>query len=229
MLKYLIRRMYMHNDAIKVMIVDDHELIREGISKILDMENDIDIVFKAKSGIEALEVLKDVKPDVILLDINMNELNGIETLKKIKSSGSKTKIIMLTVYDDVEYISQSVNLGANGYVLKDSDSDTLIKTIKIVNEGGSYIQPTLATQLIKHMTNEKKNTNDKKSLELLTRRELIVMKEISSGLNNKSISKKLNISEKTVKNHVSSILKKLELQDRTQVAIYAIKNKIIDL
>jgi DNA-binding response regulator len=229
MLKYLIRRMYMHNDAIKVMIVDDHELIREGISKILDMENDIDIIFKAKSGIEALEVLKDVKPDVILLDINMNELNGIETLKKIKSSGSKTKIIMLTVYDDVEYISQSVNLGANGYVLKDSDSDTLIKTIKIVNEGGSYIQPTLATQLIKHMTNEKKNTNDKKSLELLTRRELIVMKEISSGLNNKSISKKLNISEKTVKNHVSSILKKLELQDRTQVAIYAIKNKIIDL
>ena len=136
---------------------------------------------------------------------------------------------MLTVYDDVEYISQSVNLGANGYVLKDSDSDTLIKTIKIVNEGGSYIQPTLATQLIKHMTNEKKNTNDKKLLELLTRRELIVMKEISSGLNNKSISKKLNISEKTVKNHVSSILKKLELQDRTQVAIYAIKNKIIDL
>ena len=219
----------MHNDAIKVMIVDDHELIREGISKILDMENDIDKVFKAKSGIEALEDLKDVKPDVILLDINMNELNGIETLKKIKSSGSKTKIIMLTVYDDVEYISQSVNLGANGYVLKDSDSDTLIKTIKIVNEGGSYIQPTLATQLIKHMTNEKKNTNDKKSLELLTRRELIVMKEISSGLNNKSISKKLNISEKTVKNHVSSILKKLELQDRTQVAIYAIKNKIIDL
>ena len=219
----------MHSDAIKVMIVDDHELIREGISKILDMENDIDIVFKAKSGIEALEALKDVKPDVILLDINMNELNGIETLKKIKASGSKTKIIMLTVYDDVEYISQSVNLGANGYVLKDSDSDTLIKTIKIVNEGGSYIQPTLATQLIKHMTNEKKNTNDKKLLELLTRRELIVMKEISSGLNNKSISKKLNISEKTVKNHVSSILKKLELQDRTQVAIYAIKNKIIDL
>ncbi|EJP21900.1 response regulator receiver domain protein [Peptostreptococcaceae bacterium AS15] len=219
----------MHSDAIKVMIVDDHELIREGISKILDMENDIDIIFKAKSGIEALEALKDVKPDVILLDINMSELNGIDTLKKIKASGSKTKIIMLTVYDDVEYISQSVNLGANGYVLKDSDSDTLIKTIKIVNEGGSYIQPTLATQLIKHMTNEKKNTNDKKLLELLTRRELIVMKEISSGLNNKSISKKLNISEKTVKNHVSSILKKLELQDRTQVAIYAIKNKIIDL
>ena len=218
--------MYMLSNTIKVMIVDDHELIREGLSKIIDMENDIDIVYKAKSGIEALEVIKDIKPDVILLDINMGELNGIETLKKIKASGSKTKII---VYDDVEYISQSVNLGANGYVLKDSDSDTLIKTIKIVNDGGSYIQPTLATQLIKHMTTEKKSTSDKKLLDLLTRRELIVMKEISSGLNNKSISKKLNISEKTVKNHVSSILKKLELQDRTQVAIYAIKNKIIDI
>ena len=221
--------MYMLSNTIKVMIVDDHELIREGLSKIIDMENDIDIVYKAKSGIEALEVIKDIKPDVILLDINMGELNGIESLKKIKASGSKTKIIMLTVYDDVEYISQSVNLGANGYVLKDSDSDTLIKTIKIVNDGGSYIQPTLATQLIKHMTTEKKSTSDKKLLDLLTRRELIVMKEISSGLNNKSISKKLNISEKTVKNHVSSILKKLELQDRTQVAIYAIKNKIIDI
>ena len=219
----------MLSNTIKVMIVDDHELIREGLSKIIDMENDIDIVYKAKSGIEALEVIKDIKPDVILLDINMGELNGIETLKKIKASGSKTQIIMLTVYDDVEYISQSVNLGANGYVLKDSDSDTLIKTIKIVNDGGSYIQPTLATQLIKHMTTEKKSTSDKKLLDLLTRRELIVMKEISSGLNNKSISKKLNISEKTVKNHVSSILKKLELQDRTQVAIYAIKNKIIDI
>ena len=219
----------MLSNTIKVMIVDDHELIREGLSKIIDMEDDIDIVYKAKSGIEALEVIKDIKPDVILLDINMGELNGIETLKKIKASGSKTKIIMLTVYDDVEYISQSVNLGANGYVLKDSDSDTLIKTIKIVNDGGSYIQPTLATQLIKHMTTEKKSTSDKKLLDLLTRRELIVMKEISSGLNNKSISKKLNISEKTVKNHVSSILKKLELQDRTQVAIYAIKNKIIDI
>ena len=219
----------MLSNTIKVMIVDDHELIREGLSKIIDMENDIDIVYKAKSGIEALEVIKDIKPDVILLDINMGELNGIETLKKIKASGSKTKIIMLTVYDDVEYISQSVNLGANGYVLKDSDSDTLIKTFKIVNDGGSYIQPTLATQLIKHMTTEKKSTSDKKLLDLLTRRELIVMKEISSGLNNKSISKKLNISEKTVKNHVSSILKKLELQDRTQVAIYAIKNKIIDI
>ena len=144
----------MHNDRIKVMIADDHELIREGISRILDMENDIEVVCKAKSGPEAIESLKKCKVDVVLLDINMPDMTGIEILKKLKSSHSKAKVIMLTVYDDVEYVSQSVSLGADGYVLKDSDSETLIKTIKIVNSGGSYIQPTLATKLIKHITKE---------------------------------------------------------------------------
>ena len=219
----------MHNERIKVMIADDHELIREGLSRVLDMENDIEVICKAKSGVEAVESVRKCKPDILLLDINMPEMNGIDTLKKIKSTALKVKIVMLTVYDDIEYVSQCINLGADGYVLKDSDSDTLVKTIRVVYDGGSYIQPTLATQLIKYMTNESKNASDKVLLEALTRREVSVMKEIASGLSNKGISEKLDISEKTVKNHVSSILKKLELQDRTQVAIYAIKNKIIDI
>jgi DNA-binding response regulator len=221
--------MYMHNERIKVMIADDHELIREGLSRVLDMENDIEVICKAKSGVEAVESVRKCKPDILLLDINMPEMNGIDTLKKIKSTALKVKIVMLTVYDDIEYVSQCINLGADGYVLKDSDSDTLVKTIRVVYDGGSYIQPTLATQLIKYMTNESKNASDKVLLEALTRREVSVMKEIASGLSNKGISEKLDISEKTVKNHVSSILKKLELQDRTQVAIYAIKNKLVEL
>ena len=220
----------MHNDRIRVKIADDHELIREGISRILDMENDIEVVCKAKSGPEAIESLKKCKVDVILLDINMPDMTGIEILKKLKSSHSKPKIIMLTVYDDVEYVSQSVSLGADGYVLKDSDSETLIKTIKIVNSGGSYIQPTLATKLIKHITKEKQAYKEEvDAVQSLTRKEIVVVKAIANGLSNKGISEKLKISEKTVKNHVSSILKKLELQDRTQVAIYAIKNKIVEL
>lgn len=221
----------MLNNRIKVMIADDHELIREGISRILDMENDIEVVCKAKSGLEAIEAMKKCKVDILLLDINMPELNGIETLKKIKTLHSKVKTIMLTVYDDIEYVSQSINLGADGYVLKDSDSDTLIKTIKIVHTGGSYIQPTLATQLIRYMTKGKKSGSKEKEEPsvTLTKREIGIVKEIANGLNNKNISDKLEISEKTVKNHVSSILKKLDLQDRTQVAIYAIKNKIIEL
>ena len=219
----------MHNERIKVMIADDHELIREGLSRVLDMENDIEVICKAKSGVEAVESVRKCKPDILLLDINMPEMNGIDTLKKIKSTALKVKIVMLTVYDDIEYVSQCINLGADGYVLKDSDSDTLVKTIRVVYDCGSYIQPTLATQLIKYMTNESKNASDKVLLEALTRREVSVMKEIASGLSNKGISEKLDISEKTVKNHVSSILKKLELQDRTQVAIYAIKNKLVEL
>lgn len=219
----------MHNERIKVMIADDHELIREGLSRVLDMENDIEVICKVKSGVEAVESVRKCKPDILLLDINMPEMNGIDTLKKIKSTALKVKIVMLTVYDDIEYVSQCINLGADGYVLKDSDSDTLVKTIRVVYDGGSYIQPTLATQLIKYMTNESKNASDKVLLEALTRREVSVMKEIASGLSNKGISEKLDISEKTVKNHVSSILKKLELQDRTQVAIYAIKNKLVEL
>ena len=157
----------MLNNRIKVMIADDHELIREGISRILDMENDIEVVCKAKSGLEAIEAMKKCKIDILLLDINMPELNGIETLKKIKTLHSKVKTIMLTVYDDIEYVSQSINLGADGYVLKDSDSDTLIKTIKIVHTGGSYIQPTLATQLIRYMTKGKKSVLKKKKNHLL--------------------------------------------------------------
>ena len=219
----------MHNERIKVMIADDHELIREGLSRVLDMENDIEVICKVKSGVEAVESVRKCKPDILLLDINMPEMNGIDTLKKIKSTALKVKIVMLTVYDDIEYVSQCINLGADGYVLKDSDSATLVKTIRVVYDGGSYIQPTLATQLIKYMTNESKNASDKVLLEALTRREVSVMKEIASGLSNKGISEKLDISEKTVKNHVSSILKKLELQDRTQVAIYAIKNKLVEL
>ena len=219
----------MNNERIKVMIADDHELIREGLSRVLDMENDIEVICKAKSGVEAVESVRKCKPDILLLDINMPEMNGIDTLKKIKSTALKVKIVMLTVYDDIEYVSQCINLGADGYVLKDSDSDTLVKTKRVVYDGGSYIQPTLATQLIKYMTNESKNASDKVLLEALTRREVSVMKEIASGLSNKGISEKLDISEKTVKNHVSSILKKLELQDRTQVAIYAIKNKLVEL
>lgn len=156
-------------------------------------------------------------------------MNGIETLKKLKKSHSKIKVVMLTVYDDVEYVSQSVNLEADGYILKDSDSDTLIKTIKIVYEGGSYIEPTLASKLIKYITDDKSQDRHQNNMASLTKREIQVIKQIALGLNNKNLALTLNISEKTVKNHVSSILRKLDLQDRTQIAIFAIKNKIVEL
>lgn len=218
-----------NKNKIRVMIVDDHELIREGLSRIIDMEENIEVVYKAKSGQEAIDSLKNISVDLILLDINMPNMNGIETLKKLKKSHSKIKVVMLTVYDDVEYVSQSVNLEADGYILKDSDSDTLIKTIKIVYEGGSYIEPTLASKLIKYITDDKSQDRHQNNMSSLTKREIQVIKQIALGLNNKNLALTLNISEKTVKNHVSSILRKLDLQDRTQIAIFAIKNKIVEL
>lgn len=218
-----------NKNKIRVMIVDDHELIREGLSRIIDMEEDIEVVYRAKSGQEAIDSLKNISVDLILLDINMPNMNGIETLKKLKKSHSKIKVVMLTVYDDVEYVSQSVNLEADGYILKDSDSDTLIKTIKIVYEGGSYIEPTLASKLIKYITDDKSQDRHQNNMASLTKREIQVIKQIALGLNNKNLALTLNISEKTVKNHVSSILRKLDLQDRTQIAIFAIKNKIVEL
>ncbi len=214
------------NNKIKLMIVDDHALIREGLTKILEMEENFQIVFKASDGNEAIEYIKDNNLDIVLLDINMPNMNGIETLKKIKQINPSLKIIMLTVYDAREYLIETLNLGANGYMLKDAEADSLVKAIEAVYNGGSYIHPNLAGELFKEINRQRVNKSSKSGVEALTRREYEVLLLIAEGMSNKGISEHLVISEKTVKNHVSSILRKLELQDRTQAAIFAIKQKL---
>lgn len=214
------------NNKIKLMIVDDHALIREGLTKILEMEGNFEIVFKASDGNEAVEYIKDNNLDIVLLDINMPNMNGIETLKKIKQINPSLKIIMLTVYDAREYLIETLNLGANGYMLKDAEADSLVKAIEAVYNGGSYIHPNLAGELFKEINRQRTNKSSRSGVEALTRREYEVLLLIAEGMSNKGISEHLVISEKTVKNHVSSILRKLELQDRTQAAIFAIKQKL---
>lgn len=214
------------NNKIKLMIVDDHALIREGLTKILEMEENFQIVFKASDGNEAIEYIKDNNLDIVLLDINMPNMNGIETLKKIKQINPSLKIIMLTVYDAREYLIETLNLGANGYMLKDAEADSLVKAIEAVYNGGSYIHPNLAGELFKEINRQRVNKSSKSGVEALTKREYEVLLLIAEGMSNKDISEHLVISEKTVKNHVSSILRKLDLQDRTQAAIFAIKQKL---
>ena len=214
------------NNKIKLMIVDDHALIREGLTKILEMEENFQIVFKASDGNEAVEYIKDNNLDIVLLDINMPNMNGIETLKKIKQINPSLKIIMLTVYDAREYLIETLNLGANGYMLKDAEADSLVKAIEAVYNGGSYIHPNLAGELFKEINRQRVNKSSKSGVEALTKREYEVLLLIAEGMSNKDISEHLVISEKTVKNHVSSILRKLDLQDRTQAAIFAIKQKL---
>ena len=210
---------------IKVAIVDDHALIREGIKKLLELEDAFDIVALAGDGYEALELIKTTRPDVILLDINMPNMNGIDCLKQIKTHYTDTKVIMLTIHEDAEYLIETISIGAEGYVLKDADVSSLIKAIQKVVQGEVYIHPTLSGILVREYKRKDKNMDDAIG-NSLTKREYEVIRLISKGYNNKEIATELYISEKTVKNHVSNIFKKIKVTDRTQAALYAIKHNI---
>lgn len=212
-------------NPIKVVIVDDHALIREGIKKLLELEDGIEIVAVAQDGEDALEKIATYRPDVVLLDINMPKMNGIECLKQIKSKYTKTKVIMLTIHEDSEYLIKTINIGAEGYVLKDADVSSLVKAIQKVVSGDIYIHPTLSNVLVKAYK-RKDEEEEEELIAGLTRREYEVISLISKGFNNKEIGQELYISEKTVKNHVSNIFKKINVNDRTQAALFALKNNI---
>lgn len=210
-------------NKIRVLIVDDHSLLRQGLSQLLSLETDIDVIGTAQDGEEAIAKCQELKPDVVLMDINMPKVNGIQALRRIKDIGFKAKVIMLTIHDDREYLYETMNLGAEGYVLKDTDSESLVEAIRSVHGGSIYIHPSLTDDYMKK-TNRSVVENEGGST--LTKREYEVLVLIAEGSNNKEIAEKLYISEKTVKNHVSSIFKKIGVNDRTQAAIYAYKNSI---
>ena len=210
----------------KVMLVDDHALIREGIKQLLEFDGSIEVIEQASDGVECLEKLQHVLPDILLLDINMPNVNGIEVLKEIKKKNIPVKVLILTVHSEVEYLVQAVDIGANGYILKDSGSEELKKAIQSVMEGDSYIQPSLIPSLNSRLVNR---DIDKEKIAALTKRELEILTQISGGMFNKEIAMNLNISERTVKNHISNIFKKIDVSDRTKAAVFAIRNNIVKL
>lgn len=212
--------------AIKIMITDDHSMIREGLKNLLELDGDIEVIAEAVDGEDCLEKLEAVKPDVLLLDINMPKMNGLEVLKNLKARKSKIKVLVLTVHNEIEYLLKAVDIGVNGYVLKDSESSELKKAIFALVEGETYIQPSLIPALNSKMIEK---NEDEVKIDSLTRRELEVLKLLAVGMYNKEVAEKLNISERTVKNHVSNIFKKLEVTDRTQAAVFAIRNNLINL
>ena len=212
--------------AIKIMIADDHSMIREGLKNLLELDGDIQVIAEAVDGEECLNKLQVVKPDVLLLDINMPKKNGLEVLKSLKSKKSKLKVLVLTVHNEIEYLMKAVDIGVNGYVLKDSESAELKKAIFTVAEGESYIQPSLIPALNAKMIETNKDAEKIKSL---TKRELDVLKLLAVGMYNKEVGKRLEISERTVKNHVSNIFKKLGVTDRTQAAVFAIRNNLVQI
>lgn len=211
-------------NKIRIMIADDHSIVREGLKQLLELEEDFDVVGQASNGVETIEKVKELEPDILLLDINMPVMNGIKALKKLKEDGITTKVIILTIHEDREYLLETMQIGAAGYILKDSDSASFFKAIRDAYNGESYIQPKLAADLIKEFNRPRVPRS--KSENELTQREYEVIVLIAEGLNNKDIAERLFISEKTVKNHVSNIFRKINVSDRTQAAIYAFKNNI---
>lgn len=211
---------------INVMLADDHVLIREGIKQLLEFDGSMKVIEEASDGIECLEKLKNVRPDILLLDINMPNMNGIDVLKELKENNDPVKVLILTVHSEVEYLVKAVDIGANGYILKDSGSVELKQAINTVIDEGSYIQPNLIPALNSRLINR---DMDKEKLESLTKREIEILTQVAGGMFNKEIAVNLNISERTVKNHISNIFKKIDASDRTQAAVFAIRNNVVDL
>lgn len=210
----------------KVVIVDDHSMVREGLKQLLELEGEVQVIGEAGDGIECLKLLETTVPQVLLLDINMPNMNGLEVLERLKEDKVDVKIIILTVHDEIEFLLKAVDIGINGYLLKESDSSELKKAISHVINGETYIQPSMIPLLNSKMV---ERNHERVKIDLLTRRELEVLKLLSVGLYNKEIGKKLDISERTVKNHISSIFKKIEVTDRTQAAVFAIRNNLISV
>lgn len=211
---------------IEVVIVDDHKMVREGIRQLLEFDGKIKVVGEADNGLECLELLNNNVPDVLLLDINMPEMNGLDVLKYIRKNKINVKVIILTVHNEIEYLINAVDMNVDGYILKDSESEILKNAIFAVCDGENYIQEELIPMLNSRMINR---DIDKERLKSLTKREIEVLKAIAAGLLNKEIATNLGISERTVKNHISNIFKKIDVADRTQAAVFAIRNNIVKL
>ena len=211
---------------IKLMIVDDHKMIREGLKRLLEFDGDIEVIDEADNGSDCVSKLKISKPDIILLDINMPEMNGIDVVKTMKRRKNRPKILMLTVHNEIDYLIKAIDLGVEGYLLKDSDSKELIRAVHCVYDGEKFIQPNLIPLLNSKLI---ARDLDKEKIEKLSEREIEVLRLVAVGLFNKEIGKKLSISERTVKNHLSSIFKKIDCTDRTQAAVFCIRNGLVSV
>jgi DNA-binding NarL/FixJ family response regulator len=207
---------------IKLLLADDHLMVRKGLRFFLETQQDIEIIGEAANGTEAVRLAKELNPDVILMDLVMPEMDGIEATKQLKKSLPHIKIIILTSFSDQDHVLPAIRAGAEGYQLKDIDPDELIHTIREANRGNRHLHPLATNQLMSHLT-EKNPAEEERKLSMLTPRESDVLREITLGKSNKEIASALYITEKTVKTHVSSILSKLNFHDRTQAALYATK------
>lgn len=221
----------------KIVIVDDHQLFREGVKRILDFEDSFEVVAEGDDGSEVTTLYEEHLPDVILMDINMPRMNGVDATENLLSAHPDAKVIILSIHDDESYVTHALKTGALGYMLKEMDAEGIIQAIKVVASGGSYLHPkvthNLVTEFRRLSEREHKGAfqqNDiRRPYHLLTKRECEVLQLLTDGQSNRTIGETLFISEKTVKNHVSSILQKMAVNDRTQAVVSAIKNGWVEV
>lgn len=207
-------------EKIRVLITDDHTLVREGFANMLSLETDIEVVGQASDAKESIKKVGELKPDIVLMDIKMTGMNGLEATRVIRREYPDTDVIILSMYDEEDYVRRAVEYGATGYILKDTSKEALLRAIKVVKDGGSLIQPSLAKKVLKDLAQRKESPSYTKEL---TEREVQIIQLLSEGNSNKDIGDSLFISEKTVKSHLRSIFKKLEVSDRAQAVAFAMR------
>lgn len=222
---------------IRILLVDDHQLFREGVKRILEMEESMTVIGESANGYDAIRLARELSPDIILMDINMPKMNGVEATARLKKAGVDARVIILSIHDDENYVRETLRNGADGYLLKEMDTDALIEAVQTVSNGQCYIHPKVTGKVIdefRRLAQEACEPDEGECVfdshyEALTRRELEVLQLMAEGKSNRTIGQELFISEKTVKNHVSSILQKLNVQDRTQAVVLAIKNRWVKI
>ncbi|MCL5961394.1 MAG: response regulator transcription factor [Chloroflexi bacterium] len=213
-------------EAIKVLIVDDHTVVRDGLSTMLSRERDFSVVGEARNGLEAVEKARELQPEVVLLDLRMPELDGVEAMRRIRAESPAIKFLVLTTYDTDEYIFQAIQTGAKGYLLKDTSREELFQAIRTVHRGDSLLQPGVAARVLDRFAQLSRQTVD---TEALSDREMDVLRLLAKGSANKEIASSLCISESTVKTHVANIFQKLDVGDRTEAVTQALQRGIIKL
>ena len=214
----------MPKDKITIVIADDHPLIREGIRKILELESGFQVIAEVQNGQEAVEVARQYVPDVVLMDINLPVLNGIEATKIIRRELPQTNVLALTIHDDEEYIIELLRSGVSGYVLKDIRAEELVQAIYQVAQGYQVIHPGVAQKVVDYIQKKEVATGPPKTNIVLTEREREILIHVSLGKSNREIARDLYISEKTVKNHLTNIFRKIGVSDRTRAVLYALKH-----
>jgi two-component system, NarL family, response regulator LiaR len=220
--------MMQYGEKIRVLIVDDHQVVRQGLRTFLELQEDILVVGEASDGESAVEMVRQLEPDVVLMDLVMPLLDGIAATRQVKALAAGVKVIALTSFTEDEKVFPAIQAGASSYLLKDVSPDDLVEAIRAANRGEARLHPDIMRKLMEQVAIQSTPQREAQ-VETLTARELDVVRLVAQGRNNHEIAQDLVISEKTVKTHISNILGKLNLEDRTKLAIYAIKNGLVDL